>query len=72
MERDALDVVAMMVGHEDVGQRPAPLAEDGLDDLCVGSIDRGGAPGFEVVHEVAKIVGSAGEEFDENGHRCMV
>ena len=42
---DAADMIAVMVGHQDIGQRPA-LALQRLDDRgCLRRIDRGGRLG---------------------------
>ncbi len=38
--------------------------------LGVGRIDRGGLARFDVVHEIAVIVGAAHEDVDEDGHDC--
>ena len=65
--RQAFDVVAVVVGDEDVGQRPAAMVEGGLDGAGIGRIDRGGLARFDVVHEIAVIVGAAEKQIDEDG-----
>jgi len=65
---DAADMVAMMMGDENVGQRPALVLQRLEDGRCLRGIDRGGRPGRGVVNEVTEIVGEAGEQANFGSH----
>ncbi len=63
---DALDMVQMLVRHEDVGERPARLVELGLHGSGVGRVDRRRPAGGGIVDEDAEIVAPADELSDLN------
>ena len=67
-EGNALDVVSMVMGDEDVGQPPAARLECGEDGAGVGRIDGRRAAGFRVVREVAVVVLAAHEGVDNETH----
>src|SRR5687768_10060954 len=48
-----LDMVLVMMGREDVGQRPAAPLERIEDGLLLRRIDRGGPAGFRVMQQHA-------------------
>ena len=61
-------MVAMMMGDQDVGQRPA-LALQRLDDgRGLRRVDRGGRLGRGVVDQIAEIIGEAGEQANFRSH----
>ena len=70
----SLNVVAMMMGGEDMRQFPALGTELALDFGCIRRVDGAGGPGLEVMQQKAVIVGSAVELVEgEVGHgsfRC--
>jgi hypothetical protein len=66
-DRQALDVVAVVMGDEHVGEGPAAVVERNLDGGGVGCIDRRGLAGLDVMHEIAVIVGPAQKHIDQNG-----
>ena len=69
---DAADMVVMMMGDQDIGQRPA-LALQRLDDGgCFRRIDRGGRLGLGIVNQIAEIVGEAGEQANFGSHDISV
>ena len=69
---DAADMVVMMVGDQDVGQRPA-LALQRLDNGGgLRRVDRGGSPGRGIVNQIAEIVGEAGEQANLGSHDISV
>ena len=49
-------VVAVVMGDEDVGERPALFVERREHRIGVGSVDRGRGPGFRIVNQHAVIV----------------
>ena len=55
--RDAFDVVEVLVGDEDVAERPAALLQRGDDRIGVGRVDRGGLAALRIVQEHREIVG---------------
>ena len=55
--KDAIGVIGMMVGHENMAQRPAPRSECRLDRGGIGGIYRGGLAGCGIVKQQAIIVG---------------
>ena len=58
---DAADMVAMVMGDQNIRQRPA-LALQRLDDGAgFRRVDRSGCPGFGIVDQIAEIVGQAVE-----------
>ena len=69
---DAADMVAVMVGDQNIRQRPA-LALQRLDDGGgFRRVDRGGRLGRGVVNQVAEIIGEAGEQADFGSHDISV
>jgi hypothetical protein len=66
---DAAGVVAMMMGDENIGQRPAGGGERGLDGRRLRRIDGGGGAGRGIVHEDAVIVLEAGKQPGLRSHR---
>ncbi len=65
---DAADMIAVVMGDQDIGQRPA-LALQRLDDWrSLRRIDRGGRLGRGVVDQIAEIVGEAGEQANFGSH----
>ena len=69
---DAADMVVMMVGNQDIRQRPA-LALQGLDDGGgFRRIDRGGRLGDGIVDQISEIIGEAGEQANFGGHDISV
>ena len=57
---DALDVVVVVVGDQDVGQPPLVGVQGGKDGAGLGDVDHGGLAGIGVVDQVGVIVGQAG------------
>ena len=69
---DAADMVVMMMGDQDVGERPA-LALQRLDDGAgFRRVDRGGRLRRGVMDQIAEIVGQAGEGADFGGHDVSI
>ena len=68
---DAVGVVGMMVGDEDVGQRPAAAVGGRFDGGGVGRVDGGGLAGRLVVREIADIVLAAGEGIRRSDPWCF-
>ena len=69
---DAADMVAVMMGDENIGQRPA-LALQRLENRpCFRRVDRGGRTGRGIVNQVAEIVGEAGEQANFGSHVISV
>ncbi len=65
---NTLDVVAVMMGDENVRQRPAAMVQRRLDGPGIGRVDRGGLARFEIVHEITVIIGAAREDVDKDRH----
>ena len=55
--KDTIGVVGVVMGDQDVSQRPAALVQDLPDGGSVGRIDGGGLAGVTVVEQHAIIVG---------------
>ncbi len=68
---DAAGVVAMMMGDQNIGQRPAGGGERGLDGRRLRRIDGGGGAGRGIVHEDAVIVLEAGKQPGLRSHRSV-
>jgi hypothetical protein len=69
---DAADMVAVMMGDQNIRQRPA-LALQRLDDgRGFRRVDRGGRLGRGVVDQIAEIVGEAGEQANFGSHDISV
>jgi hypothetical protein len=67
-----LDVVVMVVGGKDIGQRPAAPCQRVEDRLLLRRVDRGGPSGLRIVQQYAEIVAAAAEEFDlQFSHRLV-
>ena len=67
------DVVAMMMGGEDVGDRPAAPLCRGKDRRQFRRVDRGGDAGFLAMDENAEVIASAKKDFDFEGfHQAAV
>ena len=69
--RQALHMVAVVMGDEDVGERPAAIVEGRFDGAGIGGIDGGGLARLDIVHEIAVIVGAAHEDVDQDRHVCL-
>ncbi len=65
--RNALDVIGVMMGDQDVGQIPAPLRQGCERGPCFRNVDAGRRPGRLIVDQGAVIVGEA--EILMNAHR---
>ncbi len=65
-------MIAVVVGDEDVGERPAAIVEGHLDGGGVGCIDRRGLAGLDVMHEIAVIIGSAQKHIDQDGQFLLL
>jgi hypothetical protein len=59
---DAADVIAVMVGNQDIRQRPALALQRRDDGGGFRSVDRGGRLGDGIVDQITEIVGKAGEQ----------
>ena len=66
--RDAVDMVPVVVGDQDVGQAPAARCQFGLDGLGVGHVDHGGGPGLGIMQKEGIVVGKARDSDDLQGH----
>ena len=69
---DAADMVAVMMGDENIRQRPALALQRLGNRPRFGRVDRGGRPGRGIVNQVAEIVGEAGEQANFGGHEISV
>ncbi len=69
---DAADVVAVMMGDENIRQRPALALQRLGNRPRFRRVDRGGRPGRRVVNQVAEIVGEAGEQANFGSHDISV
>ena len=58
---DALDVVVVVVGDEDVGQAPLVGGESGQNRARLGHVDDRGLAGVGVVDQIGVVVGKAGD-----------
>jgi hypothetical protein len=65
---DAAGMVAVMVGHQDVGELPAGLLQRGLDGRGFRRVDRRGCAARRVVDQHAVIVVQAAEQLGLGGH----
>ena len=68
---DALHMVPVAMGHENVGEGPAALVEGFQDRRGLGNVDGGGGAGRGIMDEDAEIVGQAGELMDLSRHRAL-
>src|SRR5579871_2217651 len=69
---DAADMVAMMMGDQNVGELPA-LALQRCDDRSrFRCVDRGGCAARAVMDQIAEIVVEAGEGTDFGGHDISI
>jgi hypothetical protein len=66
-----LHVVGMMMGHEDVGKRPAFFAERGKDRFGFWRIDRRRRAALGRMHKDTEIVGEAWELADLEAHAVV-
>ena len=65
----ALDMIAMVMGVEDMGELPATSFELALDRGGIGGVDRGGGATFVIMNQETVIVGPADELMHfEMGH----
>src|SRR3954469_10073024 len=69
---DAADMVVVVVGDEDIRQRPALLLQCPDDGSGLGRVDRSRRLGRGIVDQVAEIVGQAGESTDFGGHGISI
>jgi hypothetical protein len=69
---DAVDVVGVVVGDQDVGQVPAAPRQLGLDRGLVGDVDHRRRAGGRVVHQEGVVVGQAGDGDDFHAHASQV
>src|SRR4029450_13355536 len=69
---DAADMVAVMMGDEDVRQCPALALQRLENRLRFRRVDRGGRPGRRIVNQVADIVGGAGDQANFGSHDTSV
>ena len=58
---DALDVVVVVMGDQDVGQPPLVRLQRGEDRAGFGHVDHGGLAGGGIVDQVGVVVGQAGD-----------
>ena len=65
---DAADMIAMMMGDQDVGELPALLLQRLDDGAGLRRIDRGGGLRGGIVDQIAEIIVQAGEGSDIGGH----
>jgi hypothetical protein len=65
---DALDVVGVVMGDEDVADGPAPGLGGRQGRRGVRHVDRGGGAGGRIMDERAEIVAQAGEHVDFGSH----
>ncbi len=65
---DAGGVIAVMMGHQDLGKPPSGLLQRGLDRRGLRSIDGRGGAARGVVNEHAEIIGQAGEQIGFSRH----
>jgi hypothetical protein len=54
---DTGGVVAVMMGHEYVGERPAALAQSAGDGIRIGGINGGGLSGVGIMQQSRIIIG---------------
>jgi hypothetical protein len=69
---DATDMVVVVVGDEDIRQRPALPLQCPDDGSGLRRVDRSRRLGGWIVDQIAKIVGQAGESANFGGHRISI
>ncbi len=69
---DAADMIVMVVGDENIAQRPALALERVDDGGGFRGIDRGGCLGRGIVNQIAEIIGQAGEQAYFGSHDISV
>ena len=53
---DASDMIAVMMGDQDVGELPALALQSVKDGTCLRRVDRRRRPGFHIVDQITEIV----------------
>ncbi len=66
---DGLDVIDMMVGDEDIGQRPAAMQKGVADRPGLRRVDGSRAAGGFVMYQIAEIVAAGGKHIHDQAHR---
>ncbi len=69
---DAADMVAVMMGDQNIGQRPALALQRFQNRPSLRRVDRGGRLGRRVVNQVTEIIGEAGEQANFGSHDISV
>jgi hypothetical protein len=69
---DAADMVAVVMGDENIRQRPSLALERPDDGAGFRRVDRGGRLACGVVNEIAEIVVEAGEQANFSSHGISV
>jgi hypothetical protein len=65
---NGLDMVDMVMGDENLVQRPAARVERIADGGGFGRVDRGGTAAGLVMDQIAVIVAAGGEDVHDQGH----